>query len=35
MGLVSPTSIWVHIVADLAGGAAAAQAFNLLNPTDK
>jgi aquaporin Z len=35
MGLVSTPSIWIHIVADLLGGAAAAFAFTTINPTDK
>ncbi len=35
MGLVSMTSIWIHIIADLLGGAAAAAAFRTLNPGDK
>lgn len=35
MGVVAPTSIWIHIVGDLAGGAAAAMAFKYINPEDK
>jgi aquaporin Z len=35
MGLVAPSSIWIHIVADLAGGAVAALAFQYINPDDK
>jgi aquaporin Z len=35
MGLVAPSSIWIHIVADLAGGAVAALAFKWINPDDK
>jgi aquaporin Z len=35
MGLVAPTSIWIHIVGDLAGGAAAALVFKTINPEDK
>jgi aquaporin Z len=35
MGLVSTTSIWIHIVADLVGGAAAAMVFKTINPDDK
>jgi aquaporin Z len=35
MGLVSLSSIWIHIVADLAGGAAAALVFKTINPEDK
>jgi aquaporin Z len=35
MGIVAPTSIWIHILADLAGGAVAALAFQFINPDDK
>jgi len=35
MGLVSPTSIWIHIVGEMAGGAVAALAFKMFNPDDK
>ena len=35
MGLVSTPSIWIHIVADLLGGAAAAMVFKANNPHDK
>jgi aquaporin Z len=35
MGLIAPTSIWIHIVGDLAGGAVAALAFKFINPEDK
>jgi aquaporin Z len=35
MGLVSMPSIWIHIVADLLGGAAAAMVFRAINPHDK
>jgi aquaporin Z len=35
MGLVAPSSIWVHIVAELAAGAAAAAIFKAINPDDK
>jgi aquaporin Z len=35
MGLVSAPSIWIHIVADLLGGAAAALVFKTINPEDK
>jgi aquaporin Z len=35
MGLVAPSSIWVHIVAKLAGGGAAAAVFKTINPDDK
>jgi aquaporin Z len=35
MGLIPTTSIWIHIVADLAGAAAAAMVFKTINPDDK
>ena len=35
MGLVSAPSIWIHIVADLLGGAAAALVFKTINLEDK
>jgi aquaporin Z len=35
MKLVSFSQIWIHIVADLAGGAVAAFTFKALNPGDK
>jgi aquaporin Z len=35
MGLLNWSDIWIHLVADFAGGAAAALVFNLLNPDDK
>ena len=35
MGLVSTPSIWIHIVAELLGGAAAAMVFKAINPYDK
>jgi len=35
MGLMSASSIWIHIVADLLGGAVAALAFKTINPGDK
>jgi aquaporin Z len=35
MGILSGSSVWIHLVADLAGGAAAAYAFKFLNPDDK
>jgi aquaporin Z len=35
MGLVAPSSIWIHIVADLAGAAVAALAFQFINPDDR
>jgi aquaporin Z len=34
MGILSGTSIWIHIVADLAGAAVAALAFKFINPND-
>jgi aquaporin Z len=34
MGLVSFSSLWIHIVADLVGGAAAAVIFKTINPQD-
>jgi aquaporin Z len=34
MQLVGPASIWIHITADLAGGAVAAILFKFLNPND-
>jgi aquaporin Z len=35
MQLVKFSNIWIHIVADLAGGLAAGVTFNFLNPEDK
>ncbi len=35
MGLISWNNIWIHMVADFAGGAVAALAFNIMNPDDK
>lgn len=35
MKLVNLSQIWIHVVADLAGGAAAAAIFKLCNPEDK
>jgi aquaporin Z len=35
MNLVKATAVWVHLVADLAGGAAAGFLFRFLNPEDK
>jgi len=35
MGLIAGSSIWIHIVADMAGGAVAALAFKFINPEDK
>jgi aquaporin Z len=34
MNLVEPTSIWIHLAADLAGGLVAGLVFNFLNPGD-
>ncbi|HEV3166280.1 MAG TPA: aquaporin [Isosphaeraceae bacterium] len=35
MGLIKPVAVWIHLVADFAGGAAAAAVFKFLNPQDK
>ena len=35
MGLIESSKIWIHLVADFAGGAAAAFAFKFINPEDK
>jgi aquaporin Z len=35
MGLSSWTNIWIYLLADFAGGAVAAGAFNILNPLDR
>ena len=35
MGLIAPTSIWIHIGGEMAGGALAALAFKYINPEDK
>lgn len=35
MGLISPTSIWIHIVGDMAGAAVAALLFKYMHPLDK
>ena len=35
MGLVAMASIWIHIVANLLGGAVAALVFKFINPADK
>jgi aquaporin Z len=35
MKLVNVTDVWIHLVADFAGGAVAALTFNFLNPDDK
>jgi aquaporin Z len=35
MGLLSWSNIWIYLLADLAGGAAAAYTFLYLNPADK
>ena len=34
MGAVASPSLWIHLIADFAGGAAAAFAFRYLNPDD-
>ena len=34
MQLIKISDIWIHIIADLAGGLVAALAFKFLNPTD-
>jgi aquaporin Z len=35
MGLVAMPSIWIHVAADLLGGATAAMVFRAINPQDK
>lgn len=35
MGLFDSSNLWIHLVADFAGGAAAASAFKFINPEDK
>jgi aquaporin Z len=35
MGLSQPAALWIFIVANFAGGAAAAMAFRFINPNDK
>ncbi|MBV8384910.1 MAG: aquaporin, partial [Planctomycetaceae bacterium] len=35
MGLSAAKNLWIYLVADLAGGAAAGLVFRLLNPGDK
>lgn len=35
MKLIAASDVWVHLLADFAGGAAAAFTFNFLNPDDK
>lgn len=35
MGLIDSSKVWIHLVADFAGGAAAAYAFKFINPEDK
>ncbi len=35
MGLISVPSIWIHLIADFAGGAVAAIVFKYVNPDDK
>lgn len=35
MGLIQSSDVWIHLVADFAGGAAAAFVFKFINPEDK
>jgi aquaporin Z len=35
MGLISPSAVWIHLLADFAGGAAAGILFRFLNPDDQ
>lgn len=35
MGLIESSKVWIHLVADFAGGAAAAFTFKFINPEDK
>ncbi len=35
MGLIESSKVWIHLVADFAGGAVAAYAFKFINPEDK
>ncbi len=35
MSLIKPTAVWIHLIADLAGGAVAGLLFNYLNPDDQ
>ena len=35
MKLVHFSDIWIHLVADFAGGATAAAVFKFINPTDQ
>lgn len=35
MSLIKPSVVWVHLIADLSGGAVAGLLFNFLNPDDK
>jgi aquaporin Z len=35
MGLIDSSKVWIHLVADFAGGAAAAFVFKFINPEDK
>jgi len=35
MGLIDSSKVWIHLVADFAGGAAAAFTFKFINPDDK
>ena len=34
MGLIKPAAVWIHLVADFAGGAVAGLVFKWLNPLD-
>jgi aquaporin Z len=35
MGIIDSSKVWIHLVADFAGGAAAAFVFKFINPEDK
>jgi aquaporin Z len=35
MGLINVSNVWIHLVADFAGGAAAGAVFKFLNPDDR
>lgn len=35
MGLIQSSDVWIHLVADFAGGAAAAFTFKFINPEDR
>ncbi len=35
MKLVAVSNLWIHLIADFAGGAVAAMTFKFINPTDK